>query len=166
MGWNKTPLTDDEALALMEAVNKAMKPNLDDAKNEARQRLLDQFAEDGKTDRQGIFIDGEKVGDVSIRYNGGTVAIVPGMEAEALAYLKRIGLTKVIPAKGWEGRFSRVGDAVADNETGEIVDWAWFQPKTAGTAAVSGCKPDAVFPALKAKLGTQSVAGLLLGGEL
>ena len=163
MSWNNSGLTDDEALAFMEAVNKAMKPNLDDAKGAARQALLEQFERDGKTDRQGIFIDGEKVGDTSLRYTGGKITIKPGYEAEALEHLYELGLTQMVPAKGWEERFTRIGSEIADVETGEIVTWAEFTPKTAGTAVIKGFKPETVFAALMAMLGSGGVTSLLLG---
>lgn len=155
-------LTSDERLALLNAMSKAIEPELNQAKGEARQQLLGQFAEDGKTDRQGIFIDGEKVGEVTIRYQGGKAAIVPGYETEALAYLYKRGLVE--PKKGWEKAFTRVGETVVDSSTGEIVTWAEWEPKTAGTAMVLGCKPTEVFPAIRNKLGASPMS--LLEGEL
>lgn len=155
-------LTNDERLALLNAMDKAIGPALDRAKADARRELLEQNQADGKTDRQGIFIDGEKVGETVISYQGGRPAIIPGYEAEALAYLASKGLVE--PRKGWEKSFNRVGQVIADADTGEVVNWAEWEPKTASSARVLGCKPQDVFPAIKNKLGASPMS--LLEGEV
>ena len=162
--WNRSGLTDDEALAAMEAISKAMKPNLDMAKMEARQALLEQ-AEEGKADRRPILIDGQKVGEVGVSYAKPSIEIAPGYEDNALKALRELGLTKEVPVSGWQSHFTRVGDAIANIETGEIASWAQFVPGGAKSAAVRGCKPEDVFPAMQAKLGDGGLNRLLLGGS-
>ena len=143
--------TSDERLALLEAFNKRLKPALDEAKAEARQSLLESFERD-HADRRAILVGTEKVGEVGISYSSASPYIFPDKSAEAIAYLSEIGLTETAPAKGWEKHFSYIGGEVVCNDTGEIVDWAGWNPKAAKGASVRGCKPEDVLEAFGNRL--------------
>lgn len=162
-------ITPDERLALLNAMAKAVRPQLDEAKLEAQEGLMDRFAEDG-TDRRAIMVGGSKVGEIGVSFSKAAPAIRPGHEREALEAAVEMGLvdwTKVssVLARGWERRFSRVGDAVVDAQSAELIDWLEWQPSRAKGASVRGCAPEDVLPALTAKLGPGGIAALLEGGD-
>ncbi|NCA32153.1 hypothetical protein [Adlercreutzia muris] len=162
-------LTADERLALLNAMAKAVKPRLDEAKAEAQDGLMDRFAEDG-TDRRAIMVGGEKVGEVGMSFTKAAPAVKPGHEREALEAAIEMGLvdwSKVpsVLVKDWQKRFSRVGDAVVEARSAELIDWLEWTPSRAKGASVRGCAPDVVLPALTAKLGTGGIAALLGGGD-
>ena len=90
-------------------------------------------------------------------------SIYPGMEKEALEYLTEQGLTEVVPVKGWEKAFARVGNSVANRETGEILDFLYWEPSVAKSASVRGCQPDDVIQAMQGKLNGETIMGLLEG---
>ena len=161
-------LTADERLALLNAMAKAVKPRLDEAKAEAQDGLMDRFAEDG-TDRRAIMVGGEKVGEVGMSFTKAAPAVKPGHEREALEAAIEMGLvdwSKVptILVRDWQKRFSRVGDAVVEAQSAELIDWLEWQPSRAKGASVRGCEPEKVLPALTAKLGPGGIAALLEGG--
>lgn len=161
-------LTADERLALLNAMAKAVKPRLDGAKAEAQDGLMDRFAEDG-TDRRAIMVGGEKVGEVGMSFSRAAPAVKPGHEREALEAAVEMGLvdwSKVpsILVRDWQKRFSRVGDAVVEAQSAELIDWLEWQPSRAKGASVRGCEPEKVLPALTAKLGPGGIAALLEGG--
>lgn len=153
-------LTKDEKLALLEAMNKKLKPMLDDAKGEAKLELMDMCRENG-IDRRAIMAGGQKVGEVGISYTTAKPAIVPGKEKEALEYLAEMDLVDWVPKKGWEKHFSKAGDAVVDTESGEICGFLFWAPSIAKTAALRGCKPDDVLAAIQPKLEGNDIMGLL-----
>ena len=155
-------MTRDERLALMVAVEKAIKPQVADAKAEAKADLLEAYGMD-HTDRRALVVGDEKVGEVGIVRRPPKPRIAPGHEAEALSYLRAKGLTVEVPAEGWEKRFSEAANHAYDVETGEMVGFLdWGEPTL--SASVRGCKPEDVAAAFGARLGSASVAGLL-GGE-
>ena len=157
-------ITKDEQLALLCAIDKRIAPALRDAKDEARAEIMDKYAEDG-TDRKAILVGGEKVGEVGISYSKAAPYIYAERMPEALAFLRRVGLVQEIPAKGWESKFALIGGQVVFKITGEVVEWAGWNPKAAKTAAVRGCKPEDVMRAFGARLqGVDAVA--LLEGEV
>ena len=92
-------ITKDERLAFLAALDKRVKPALEDAKNEARAEIMDAYAENG-TDRK---------------------------------------------------------------PTGEVVEWAGWNPKAAKTAAVRGCKPEDVLRAFGPRLQSMDAVALLDG---
>ena len=157
-------ITKDEQLALLCAIDKRVAPALRDAKDEARAEIMDKYAEDG-TDRKAILVGGEKVGEVGISYNKAAPYIYAERMPEALDFLRRVGLVQEIPVKGWESKFALIGGQVVFKTTGEVVEWAGWNPKVAKTAAVRGCKPEDVMRAFGARL--QSVDAIaLLDGEV
>ena len=94
-------MTRDERLALMVAVEKAIKPQVADAKADAKAELLEAYERD-HTDRRALVVGDEKVGEVGIVRRAGRPRIAPGHEAEAMSYLRSKGLTVEVPAEGWE----------------------------------------------------------------
>lgn len=155
-------LTKDEQLATLEALSKRIKPILDDLKSDVRNELLEACKENG-VDRKAILVDGQKVGEVGISYSTAKAAIYPGREKEAIEYLTELGLTEVVPIKGWEKSFTRVGNEVANKDTGEILDFLYWEPSVAKSASVRGCKPDDVIQAMQGKLNGETIMGLLEG---
>ena len=153
-------LTKDEQLATLEALSKRIKPILDDLKSDVRNELLEACKENG-VDRKAILVDGQKVGEVGISYSTAKAAIYPGREKEALEYLTEQGLTEVVPVKGWEKAFARVGNSVANQETGEILDFLYWEPSVAKSASVRGCQPKAVLDAFNGKIDANTIIGLL-----
>ena len=153
-------LTKDEQLATLEALSKRIKPILDDLKSDVRNELLEACKENG-VDRKAILVDGQKVGEVGISYSTAKAAIYPGREKEALEYLTEQGLTEVVPVKGWEKAFARVGNSVANQETGEILDFLYWEPSVAKSASVRGCQPQAVLDAFNGKIDGNTIIGLL-----
>ena len=153
-------LTKDEKLALFEAMNKKLKPELETLKGEAKLELMEAYREHG-VDRKAILVDGQKVGEIGISYSTAKAVIVPGREKEALEYLAEKGLVEYVPKRGWEKAFSKAGDAVVDSDSGEICDFLYWEPSVAKTAAVRGCKPEAVLEAIQPKLEGRSIMGLL-----
>ena len=71
---------------------------------------------------------------------------------------------EVVPAKGWEDHFEMIGGDVVCKDTGEVVEWAGWQPEAVKTATVRGCKPEDVLAALGSRIEAVDVAGLLEGG--
>lgn len=155
-------ITRDEQLAFLVALDKRVSPALKDAKNDARQEIMDRYSEDG-TDRKAILVGGEKVGEVGIGYSKAAPYIYAERMADAMDFLRQVGLVEEAPAKGWEQRFDLIGGQVVYKPTGEVVDWAGWQPKSAKTAAVRGCKPEDVLRAFGARLGSVDAVALLEG---
>ena len=148
--------TQDERLAVLTAMQKQIKPALDEAKGIARQEIMDGFAET-HTDRRAIIVGDEKVGEIGI--------LKERMD-EAVAFLDSIGMVDIVPKKGWEAHFAKAGDKVVCTDTGETVDWAMWCPKSPKTAAVRGCAPEDVMQALGPRVEGMSAAALLGDGEL
>ena len=154
-------LTSDERLALLVALDKQLKPKLDDAKQEAKYQLMENFETTG-ADRKAILVGGTKVGEVGMSYS--TAKPVPkiGYESDFLDYLESLGLTERTPVKGWEKQFSRAGDSVIHTNSGEIADCMEWEPSRVKSAAVRGCKPDDVLNALQGKLAGTNPFALLI----
>ena len=162
-------ITPDERLALLAAMSKAVKPQLDEAKREAQEGLMDRFAEDG-TDRRAIMVGGSKVGEVGMSFSKAAPSIRPGHEREALEAAIDMGLvdwSKVgsVLVRDWQKRFSQVGDAVVEAPSAELIEWLQWEPSRPKSAAVRGCKPEDVLPALRAKLGEGFAQALLGAGD-
>ena len=155
-------ITKDEQLAFLTALDKRIKPALDDAKSEARQSLMDAFAQDG-TDRRAILVGGEKVGEIGVSYSKAAPYIYREQMDKALDFLRQVGLVQETPAKGWEQSFDLIGGKVVYKPTGEVVEWAGWNPKAAKTAAVRGCKPEDVMRAFGPRLASVDAVALLDG---
>ena len=157
-------ITKDERLALLVALDKKIAPELKAAKDEARQEIMEGFAKDG-TDRKAILVGGEKVGEVGISYSKPAPYIYAERMRDALAFLSEHDLVDVVPAKGWEKEFELIGGKVVHKESGEVVDWAGWQPKAPKTAAVRDCKPEDVMRAFGPRLSGVDAVALIEGGE-
>lgn len=153
-------LTKDERLAVLNAMSKQLDPMLKDAKSEARQELMEGYDRDG-VDRRAIKVNGEKVGEVGMSYTTPKACVTPGREAEAVEFLRPLGLVEETPKKGWEKQFAQAGEFVIHSETGEFCDWAHWEGKMPKTAVVRGCEPADVMPAIERKLGPGGIAALL-----
>lgn len=157
-------LTNDEQLALLVAMDKRLKPALDDAKSEARARLMDGFGKTGD-DRHAIRVGTEKVGEVGISYSKAEPVIMADKQEEALDYLRSIGLTTESPSTGWQRHFALVGDKVVCTDTGEAVDFLLWQPSAAKNAVVRGCKPEDVLGAFQGRLPSEQIMALIEGAN-
>lgn len=113
--------TQDERLAVLTAMQKQIKPALDEAKAIARQEIMDGFAET-HTDRRAIIVGDEKVGEIGISYSKAAPVILKERMDEAVAFLDSIGMVDIVPKKGWEAHFAKAGDKVVCTDTGETVD--------------------------------------------
>ncbi len=157
-------LTNSERLALLVALDKQIKPALDDAKDYERQSLLEANADDG-TDRRAIMVNGVKVGEVGVSYTKAAPYIRPERMNDAIECLAEIGLVDTVPAKGWESHFTYAGGRVICTDTGETVDWAGWEPSAAKSASVRGCKPEDVMEAFGERLTAVDPIALLGGDE-
>lgn len=160
--------TSDERLAFCVALDKRLNNRKDGIlttlKEDSRAELMASFAEMG-ADRKAIIANGEKVGDVSLSYSTAKPCILADRQQAALDYLEQLGMVERVPKKGWESLFASDGDEVVCTETGEVVDWATWQPSGVRCATVRGCDPDKVVKALKGKLASGAAVVGLLGGE-
>ena len=157
--------TQDERLAVLTAMQKQIEPALKEAKGIARQEIMDGFAET-HTDRRAIIVGDDKVGEIGISYSKAAPVILKERMDEAVAFLDSIGMVDIVPKKGWEAHFAKAGDKVVCTDTGEMVDWAMWCPKSPKTAAVRGCAPEDVMQALGPRVEGMSAAALLGDGEL
>lgn len=153
-------LDGDERLALLAAIDKRVAPLLRQAKDDARAALMEACERDG-TDRRAVRVGGEKVGEVGVSYAPAHPAIID--MGAALESLRPMGLVVEAPAKGWEEHFTTAGGAVVAKESGEIADWAVWEPKRPKGAAVRGCAPEDVLGAFGARLGGDTPFALLDG---
>ena len=156
-------LTRDERLALLVAMENVLKPQVEAAKDEARDDMVAEFARTYSKSRA-LFAGGEKVGTVSVRLGSAKPQIAAGREDEAMEWLRKRKLTEERPAKGWEGHVAVAGGKVLDPVTGEVLGFFVAVPPKV-TAAVTGCEPGKVAEALGPALSGQTVAGLLAGRE-
>lgn len=156
-------LTGSERLALLVALDKRVKPALGDAKDAARQSLIEDQARDG-TDRRAIMVGGVKVGEVGVSYSKPAPHIMADRMDDALMFLSERGLVNVSPSKGWESHFTCVAGNVVCTDTGETVDWATWEPARAKSASVSGCDPEDVMAAFGPRLSEVTPLALLEGG--
>ena len=156
-------LTRDERLAVLVAMEKVLETQVEEAKAEARDDLVAEFARTYSKSRP-LFAGGEQVGKVSVKIADAKPQIAAGREAEAMEYLRKRKLTEERPAKGWERRVAVEGGHVLDPVTGEVLGFFVAVPPKV-TAAVTGCEPGKVAQALGPALSGQTVAGLLAGRE-
>lgn len=165
MGGAVMSFTKEEKLALLVAMDKQLKPELETAKAEARAELMEAAAK-GQSDRKPLLVGGAKVGEVGVSYSKPAPYIPADMMPRALEELEALGLVDKAPAKGWERHFACTTDgAIVCIDTGEQVDWLLWEQGTAKTAAVRGCKPEDVMRAFGSRLEGQSAMALLGGAR-
>ncbi len=155
-------ITKSEKLALLVAMDKRIAPELKLAKDEARQEIMEGYAQDG-TDRRAIIVGDEKVGEVGISYSKAAPFVYAERMADALDFLESAGLTERVPAKGWEQEFELVGGQVVYKPTGEVVEWAGWQGKAPKAAAIRGCEPEDVMRAFGGRLQGADALALIEG---
>lgn len=156
-------LTGSERLALLVALDRQIGPAANDARDAARQSLMEAQAQDG-TDRRAIMVGGIKVGEVGVSYSKPGPRIMGDRMDEALAFLSELGLVDMVPRKGWESHFCCVAGNVVCTDTGETVDWAMWEPSRAKSVGVRGCDPEDVMAAFGPRLSEVTPAALLEGG--
>lgn len=175
-----------EKIAVLTAMQKAVKSALDEARAEANEEMYGRFYEDG-TDRMRLLIDGEEVGTMSLRCDssgwevvdedaffryldehGGLVAshsLKPeyGEEAYARWGAERPWMFEAEekPDDGFCKLMERVGDVMVVSGLGEPVPGVRPCGKRPTGISVRGCDPKKVLP-MVASLG--GVDALLLGG--
>lgn len=181
-------LTPKQKTAVITAIQKALKPQADKAREEANEELVKLYESEG-ADRQHIFIDGVEVGQLVIAFSSNKFEITDkdAFEEFCLANgfaslrksIKPEWMTQAIEElethypegvevsvdvdKDASKYFKRIDDEtfVIDG-TNEIIPGIKPIAKKIKTTQLRGCKPDDVFPALKS-LGV-GVEQLLLGG--
>ena len=156
-------MDNDYQLALLSALDKRIKPRLEEAKAQAKYALMEQNQTDG-TDRRAIRINDVKVGEVGISYSKAKPICKPGREKAFEDWLLDNGLATVSPIKGWENAVAHAGNAVLDKTSGEILDFLDWQASLPLSAAVRGCKPEDVLEAI-GSLPAQDVIKLLGGSD-
>ncbi len=157
-------MTPSERLATLVAMEKQLKPILDDAKSEARQYLMDVHDQCG-ADRIPISVGKQKVGEIGLSYSKEKVTIDPNNRKAAMNILEELGLTEQIPVKGWESHFEMIGGQIMSKDTGEVVDGFLIEEPTVKAAAIRGCKPDDVAKAFNALGNAPTVFGFLADME-
>ena len=130
----------EEKLALANAIEKRAKKVSD----ECKQTLRDELIESGY-DRKSIIINGSKIGEVSISYTKPKPCVLFDKSKEAFVFFVQNGLvdyTKIeqVLNKDWDKQFSKIGDQVIFNDTGEVCDFLIWQPSTISRVNVNGCK--------------------------
>lgn len=155
-------ITKSEKLALLMALDKRLSPALKDMKDDARAELMEAYGEN-QTDRMAVTVGDEKVGEIGISYSKPSPFIYQEQMSQALEFLREHGLTQEVPAKDWEKQFDLIGGKVVHKESGEVVQWAGWNPKAPKTAAVRGCKPEDVMRAFGNRLQGFNAAALLEG---
>lgn len=155
-------LTADEELAMLEALQKQIETRLKELKGAAKDELMAAYDENG-VDRRSIKANGSPIGKVSIKFTKAKPVINPSRRGQALDALTAMGLTEVVPVKGWEKQFTHCGDVVLDGESGELAEWAMWETEKPYCAMVTGCKPQDVLDAMSPKLQGENIIGLLGG---
>ena len=153
----------NEKLAVLTAMDKAIKAELEDLKFSAKEELL-ELEEVYGVDRMALKLGGAKVGEVSIIRAKPQVVIRSDSYQEAMDALERKGLITITPSKGWQNNFDILpsGDVI-DKDTGEIAPWAYAsEPCVKGTMVK--VKQEEVAKTL-ATMQPITVAGLLGGAE-
>lgn len=154
-------LTNDEYLALVVAVDKTVAARAKEAKNAACADLVGQ-AIDGQSDRRPVMVGGVKVGEIGASYSK-PAPVITDMK-KAIEELRAKGLTQEVPVKGWEDYYTSLAGLVADKDTGELVEWAEWEPKRVKGAAVRIPDAQAVLDAFGTRIADAGGALALLEG--
>lgn len=152
---------DIKRLAFLTATKKALEPALAAVRDDVREPLFQRFQADRDNNKQDILYGSEKVGTAVVWCKGGRVSIKPGCEDDAIVALRALGLVNEIPARGWDKRFGEFDGSIISLDTGEVVDWACWEPREPKSLAVLGCKPDTVIELAKPRLETVSALDFL-----
>ncbi len=178
-------LSVNERLAMLTALQKAVKVELDATRAEADASMLESYENDGVV-KKALKVGGVKVGDYIVVLTSGDWAVTDAdaLEDFALTYgfaktelsikpecmaaaVKLIEATDpfmlaetVTLDKDWKGYVANTGGAATFLDSGEIVPGIEPLPPRVKCTQVRGCKPEDVVPLLR-QLG--GVDQLLLG---
>lgn len=181
-------LTPIQKSAVFTALQKAIKPESDQARHDANESLRHLYEETG-TDRVRVSIGGTEVGTFSLAFekDGFTVTDREAFDefclangfAEERIYVKPAWKPKAAELmaescpegverrvelkKDYEKLFRHVDGVYVVEGTNEVVPGISPKPKAIKATQMRGCKPEDVIPALRG-LGV-GVEQLLLGGE-
>lgn len=152
-------LTDDERIVLASLFKREVCDLCDEINQEADERLLEAGA-----DRRSLFVDGVKVGDFMAKYSKPALAIDPLHEAEAMEYLRGLGLTEEAPVKGWQSHFKARGTHdVVCLDTGEAVGFLAVEEAKRSKGYPTVRKKDEAKELLRLKIQDSNVMALLEG---
>ena len=152
-------LTDDERIVLASLFKREVCDLCDEINQEADERLLDAGA-----DRRSLFVDGVKVGDFMAKYSKPALSIDPLHEAEAMEYLRGLGLTEEAPVKGWQSHFKARGTHdVVCLDTGEAVGFLAVEEAKRSKGYPTVRKKDEAKELLRLKIQDSNVMALLEG---
>ena len=180
-----------EKLAILTAMEKAVKERIKDARAECNALMEEAYGNIG-AEKIAMKVNGAKVGDMTVTFNADGFAITdkeafeefavdyglaakrkrirPGMEASVIKALEGCFAEDVLDetveeyvalSGDWEKSMERVGDAVCYMDSGMVVPGVSYRPKTAKGTMVRGCRPDDVLPIVAGLPG--GIDGLLLG---
>lgn len=154
--------TNDERLALLVCIDKAIQPELKDAKAHAQIQMV-ELAEQGLADRKPVLVGGQKVGEVGVTYSSPKPVIIEA--APAMKFLAEHDLVSMQPVKDWERDFVQTGEAVVYAPTGEVVEGMQWEPARPKSATVRIKDTQAALNAFGDRLAGQDLNTLLLGSN-
>lgn len=181
-----------EQLAVLTAMEKAVKDRIKEVRKEADASLLDAYDSAG-FEKMAVKLNGQKVGEhiITFHSDGFTITdreaftefaldyglmtqkrtIAPDFMESAINALQDAFDPEVLDgaiitecelSPDWEKALERAGDAVVFMDSGLIVPGVEYRPKQVKGTMVRGCKPAEVLPILAAL--PEGVEQLLLGG--
>ena len=151
-----------ERVAALRVLKRQVDAAWKDADGEVRDHLLSAYEQDG-TDRIALRVGDMEVGKASVTAAKVEPVIIPGREAEAMAFLRENGLTEEVPRKGWQNHIKNKGGVAAHADTGEICEAIDFMPTKAPYIRYSGLKDETVRDAFEAR-GIEAINVLKLTG--
>lgn len=141
-------MTTDERIAALRVLKKQIDEALKDAEAEVKYAFV---SAERPIKTLPLMVAGREVGQATFVPGKPVAQIIPGREAEALAFLKEHGLTEEQPAKGWQQAFAEVAGAAVHAETGELCGAIEFMPSKAPYVRYSGFKRADVLEAFQAR---------------
>lgn len=186
-------MNNTEKLAVLTALEKAVKDRMKDVRSEADADLMDAYDENGY-EKKAVKLNGQKVGEhiVTFRKEGYEITDRAAFEEFALDYglaeqrryiapdfmesaikaleaafepevLDGAIVTEIVLSGDWELAMERVGDAVCYMDSNMVVPGVAYRPKEVKGTMLRGCRPEDVVPIISALPG--GVESLLLGGD-
>lgn len=180
-----TNMPINEQLAVLTALQKAVKAKLDEVRTEADTSMLDAYEEDGVV-KKTLKVGGTKVGDyivvltsddwavtdeaalqefaLTYGFAGQELQIKPECMAQAVKLIEELDpfmLQEVVTINGdWKKFLTNTGGVATFLDSGEVVPGVQAMPPRVKCTQVRGCKPEDVVPLVR-QLG--GVDQLLLG---
>lgn len=143
-------LTNSERIAMLRVLKRQVDDALKDAEGQLKDSMLEAYQTSG-VDRVALLVGDVRVGQMTVVPAKSEPTIMPGREAEALAFLAGAGLTREVPVKDWREYFSVVAGQCVLNATGEVCDAIALEVTKAPYIRPSGFKPDEVRDAFQAR---------------